>query len=53
MRMVEVATSPEELREALFAAFPDLASDALVDQLAEGFAVAELTGRAALEDDSA
>ena len=51
--MVEVATSPEELREALFAAFPDLASDALVDQLAEGFAVAELTGRAALEDDSA
>ena len=31
----------------------ELARDALVDQLAEGFAVAELTGRAVLEDDSA
>jgi phage gp29-like protein len=51
--IVTSATSFEEMREALFAAFPDLMTDAFVDELAQGLAAAELGGRAALEDDSA
>lgn len=42
-----------ELREALFAAFPAIMTDAFVDELAQGLAVADLGGRAALEEDSA
>lgn len=51
--IVEAATSIEELREALFAAYPSLMTDAFVDELAQGLAAAELGGRVALEDDSA
>lgn len=51
--IVDAAASPEELRETLMAAFPELASETLVDRMAEGFAAADLGGRVALEDDSA
>ncbi len=50
--IVEAATSLGELREALFAAFPELMTDAFVDDLAQGLAAAELGGHAALEEES-
>ncbi len=50
--IVEAATSMEQMREALFAALPSLMTDAFVDELAQGLAVADLGGRASLEEES-
>ena len=50
--IVMAAGSLEEMHESLLAAFPDLNADAMIEQLAEGLAAAELAGRAALEAES-
>ena len=51
--MMEQAETLEELREMVLAGYPDLDSGQLVDLMARAFAVAELGGRAMVEDEGA
>ncbi|MGR3822087.1 MAG: DUF935 domain-containing protein [Salipiger marinus] len=49
--MLEAASSLEEAREMILAAWPDLSTDGLVEVLAEAFLAAHAGGRALVEDE--
>ena len=50
--MLEAASSLEEAREMILAAWPDLSTDGLVEVLAEAFLAAHAGGRALVEDEA-
>tara|TARA_R100000049_G_C1887155_1_gene41523 strand:- start:323 stop:502 length:180 start_codon:yes stop_codon:yes gene_type:complete len=50
--MLAAASSLEEAREMILAAWPDLSTDGLVEVLAEAFLAAHAGGRALVEDEA-